>query len=60
MTSDGIQGIRTGSCEPVLRISARLANPLLTLRNLRISISLCLMQQFQSAADVSSECKERF
>ena len=25
--SDGIQGVRTGSREPVLRISARLANP---------------------------------
>ena len=27
--SDGIQGVRTGSREPVLGISARLANPFL-------------------------------
>ena len=29
VTSDGIQGVRTGSREPVLGISARLANPFL-------------------------------
>ena len=29
LTSDGIQGVRTGSREPVLGISARLANPFL-------------------------------
>ena len=43
MTSDGIQGVRKGSREPVLGISACLSNPILTLRNLCISISLCLM-----------------
>ena len=37
--SDGIQGVRTGSLEPVLRISARSVNPLLIYRNLCISIS---------------------
>ena len=40
ITSDGIQGVRTGSREPVLGISARLAKPVLTLRNLCISIPL--------------------
>ena len=29
VASDGIQGVRTGSPEPVLGISARLANPFL-------------------------------
>ena len=38
--SDGIEGVRTGSREPVLGTSARLANPLLNERNLYISISL--------------------
>ena len=41
--SDGIQEVGTGSREPVFGISARLANPLLTLLNLCISISPCLM-----------------
>ena len=66
--SDVIQGVRTGSREPVLGISARLANPLLTLRNLCISISLyneeiCFQWWIlgqANEADVCSECKERF
>ena len=29
VTSDGIQGVRTGSCEPVLGMSRYLANPFL-------------------------------
>ena len=68
MSSDGIQGVRTGSRKPVLGISARLANPLLNLRNLCISISLynegtCCQGWIlgeANEADVCSECKERF
>ena len=56
------------SREPVLGISARLANPLLTLRNLCISISLynegtcCQWWILGKAneADLCSECKKRF
>ena len=41
MSNDGVQGVRTSSSEPVLRISARSANPILSLDNLCISIQSC-------------------